>query len=93
MQVKVREKGQMTLPKEVRDEVGVAAGERLTVFVVDGEIRMRPVKGTVDRLFGSMKRYLDPNAPKRIIEETIAMEKEAAAQGWIEREERWKRNQ
>ena len=93
MQVKVREKGQVTLPKEVRDEIGLTPGESLTVFVIDGEIRMRPVKGLADRLFGSMKQYLDPNAPKRTIEETLAMEKEAAAEGWIERELRWKRDQ
>ena len=57
MQVKIREKGQMTLPKEVRDEIGLNPGESLTVFVVDGEIRMRPSKGVADRLFGSLKPY------------------------------------
>ena len=93
MQVKVREKGQMTLPKEVRDQIGVSPGESLTVFVVDGEIRMRPTKGVAERLFGSMNKYLDPDAPNRTIEETIALEKEAAAQGWIEREVRWRNSQ
>ena len=57
MQVKVREKGQMTLPKEVREEIGLNAGESLTVLVVDGEIRMRPTRGVTDRLFGSLKPY------------------------------------
>jgi AbrB family looped-hinge helix DNA binding protein len=93
MQVKIREKGQMTLPKEVREQIGVSAGESLTVLVVDGEIRMRPTKGVVERLFGSMKKYIDPDAPNRTIEETIALEKEAAAMGWTEREARWQNNQ
>lgn len=57
MQVKVRKKGQMTLPKEVRDEIGLVPGESLTVLIVDGEIRMRPTRGMVDRLFGSLKPY------------------------------------
>ncbi len=57
MQVKIREKGQMTLPKEVREEIGLEIGESLTVMVIDGEIRMRPTKGVADRLFGALKPY------------------------------------
>jgi AbrB family looped-hinge helix DNA binding protein len=92
MQVKIREKGQMTLPKEIRDKVGVETGESLTVLVIDGEIRMRPAKGVVDRLFGSMTSDLEQSEPKETLEETLAREKQSAAEGWVEREIKWKRN-
>jgi AbrB family looped-hinge helix DNA binding protein len=83
MQIKVREKGQMTLPKEVRDEIGVEPGESLSVFVINGEIRMRPVKGVVERTFGAFRHLAEANRSKTI-EEILAAEKEAAAQGWVE---------
>ena len=83
MQVKVREKGQMTLPKEVRDQIGVSPGESLTIFVVDGEIRMRPTKGVVERTFGMFHHLAESNKSKSI-EEILAEEKEAAARGWVE---------
>ena len=91
MQVKVREKGQMTLPKEVRDEVGVAAGESLTVLVVDGEIRMRPVKGVVERTFGIFSKYAEASHGKSIAEilaaEDAAVER-AIVEDWLETEKR-----
>lgn len=83
MQVKVREKGQMTLPKEVRDEIGLKAGERLSILVVDGEIRMRPTKDVVERTFGMFSHLAEANKGKTI-EEILAAEKEAAARGWVE---------
>ena len=83
MQVRIRDKGQMTLPKEVREQIGVSAGESLTVLVVDGEIRMRPTKGVVERTFGMFHHLVESNRSKTI-EEILAEEKEAAARGWVE---------
>ncbi len=37
-------KGQLTLPKEIRDQLGLAAGAKLDfVLEVDGTIRVRPI--------------------------------------------------
>lgn len=36
-------KGQLVIPKTIRDDVGVAFGHQLTACVVDGEIRLRPL--------------------------------------------------
>ena len=80
MQVKVREKGQMTLPKEVRDEVGLEAGESLSILVIDGEIRMRPVKGVVERTFGVFHHLVDPNRSGSI-DEILAEEEAAISRG------------
>jgi AbrB family looped-hinge helix DNA binding protein len=83
MQIKVREKGQLTLPKEIRDEIGVEPGESLSVLVINGEIRMRPVKGVVERTFGKFRHLAEINKGKTF-EEILAAEKEAAARGWVE---------
>lgn len=43
--VKLSSKGQLVIPKAVRDDAQVAAGSRLEVRFVDGEIRLRPLVG------------------------------------------------
>ena len=44
-------KGQTTLPKAVRDALGVRPGDRVRYFVVDGEVCIRAVR-PIRRLFG-----------------------------------------
>jgi AbrB family looped-hinge helix DNA binding protein len=83
MKVKVRDKGQMTLPKEIREEIGLEVGESLSVLVIDGEIRMRPVKGVVERTAGMFSEYAKANRGKSI-EQILAEEKDAIAKGWVE---------
>jgi AbrB family looped-hinge helix DNA binding protein len=53
----VTSKGQVTLPKEVREHLHIAAGDRLD-FVIDeaGEVRLRPLRGSVQALFGLLRR-------------------------------------
>ncbi|MXW16191.1 MAG: AbrB/MazE/SpoVT family DNA-binding domain-containing protein [Gemmatimonadetes bacterium] len=50
----VTKKGQTTLPKPVRDTLGVKAGDRLRYIVLDGEVRILPVR-PIRRLFGVLK--------------------------------------
>ena len=38
----VTKKGQTTLPKPVRDTLGVRAGDRVRYIVLDGEVRILP---------------------------------------------------
>jgi antitoxin PrlF len=50
-------KGQITLPKEVREHLHVSEGDRLE-FVIGarGEVQVRPVTGSVRDLFGCVHR-------------------------------------
>ena len=50
----VTKKGQTTLPKAVRDALGVQAGDRVRYVVLDGEARMLPVR-PIDRLVGALR--------------------------------------
>lgn len=47
----VTSKGQTTLPKTVREILGVEAGDRIRYMIQDGEVRIRPVR-PISRLFG-----------------------------------------
>ena len=63
----ITSKGQITLPREVRDHLHVREGDRVE-FEIDreGEVRVRPMTGTVEELFGMLRR---PGAPSRSLEE------------------------
>ena len=50
----VTKKGQTTLPKPVRETLGVKAGDRVRYVVLDGEVRILPVR-PIRRLFGVLK--------------------------------------
>lgn len=50
----ITKKGQTTLPKPVRDTLGVRAGDRVRYVVLDGEVRILPVR-SIRRLFGVLK--------------------------------------
>ena len=43
--------GRTTLPKAVREALGVGPGDRVRYFVVDGEVRIRAVR-PIQHLFG-----------------------------------------
>ena len=47
-------KGQITLPKAVREALGVQTGDRVRYIIQDGEVRIRPVR-PMSRLFGVVK--------------------------------------
>ena len=53
----ITSKGQITLPKEVREALRVDAGDRLD-FVINerGEVSIRTLRGDVTRLRGILKR-------------------------------------
>jgi antitoxin PrlF len=63
----ITSKGQITLPKEVRDHLRVAEGDRLDFLIEpEGEVRLRPVGRSVRELFGVLRR---PNQPACTVEE------------------------
>lgn len=48
-------KGQVTIPKHVRDRLGVKAGDRVTFTVLpDGVVLMRPKIGSIRKLGGML---------------------------------------
>ena len=53
MTYKVGPKGQVLLPKALRDRLGIEPGYEVTVEEVDGEIRIRPAAG-LPRLRGML---------------------------------------
>lgn len=57
MKSKVSEKGQVTIPKRVRDQLGIRAGDELDFEADAGRIVVTKVveKDPYDRLYGSLK--------------------------------------
>lgn len=63
----VTDKGQVTVPKEIRDRTGIAPGTRLDFEVLeDGTLRVRVLARGADNLFGLLQR---PDTAARSIEE------------------------
>lgn len=63
----ITSKGQITLPREVRDHLHVREGDRVEFEIGrDGEVRVRPMTGSVDALFGMLRR---PGVPPRSLED------------------------
>lgn len=50
----VTKKGQTTLPKPVRETLGVRAGDRVRYVILEGEVRILSVR-PIDRLFGALE--------------------------------------
>ena len=66
----VTAKGQITLPKAVREALGVQTGDRVRYIIQDGEVRIRPVR-PISRLFGVVK-YDGPPVSLEDMERSIA---------------------
>ena len=71
----VTKKGQTTLPKPVRDLLGVQTGDRVRYVVLDGEVRILPVR-PIRRLFG----VLEHDGPAVTVEEMKRAVADAASE-------------
>lgn len=49
-------KGQMTLPKDVRDDLNLKPGDRIDIVKVQGRYVLRPRNLTVDDVYGMLRR-------------------------------------
>ena len=55
----ITSKGQTTLPKPVREALGVGAGDRVRYVINDGEVRILAVR-PIGRLFGALRHDAPP---------------------------------
>jgi AbrB family looped-hinge helix DNA binding protein len=63
----VSAKGQITLPRFVRQALGLKPGSTVSLTLTDGELRLRPSStGIARRLAGSLQRYARPGTTKSI---------------------------
>ena len=66
-------KGQITLPKEVRSRLGVAAGDHVEFAISDdGSITIRSVKKSALRLHGVIDQSADRPVPVEDLDQAIA---------------------
>ena len=70
----ITKKGQTTLPKPVRETLGVQAGDRVRYVISEGEVRILPVR-PISQLFG----VLQHDGPAVTVEEMEQAVAEGAA--------------
>lgn len=63
-------KGQTTLPKPVREALGVSPGDRVRYIILGREVRILPVR-PIGRLFGTL-RYEGPPVSLSDMERAVA---------------------
>lgn len=65
-------KGQVTVPKEVREHLHLASGDRLE-FVIEqnGRVSLQPLGGSVRRLFGMFRQEERPTPTVEQMEEAL----------------------
>jgi len=72
----ITKKGQTTLPKPVREMLGVQAGDRVRYVIADGEVRLLPVR-PISRLYGLLRHA----GPVVTVEEMEHAVSDGAAEG------------
>jgi AbrB family looped-hinge helix DNA binding protein len=70
-------KSQVTLPKQIRDFLGVKAGERISFVIEDNTVKIVPIKSKLEENFGKVKPIQKPEDFKQIresVEQKISKE-------------------
>lgn len=70
-------KGQVTIPAELRKELGLKEGDRVEFVRENGSFRVQRAESVVARLAGSLSSYasgraIDPDEIHQIVEEGVA---------------------
>ena len=52
----ITSKGQTTIPKYVREALGVEAGDKVRYVITDGDVRLLPLR-PINRLFGLLEHH------------------------------------
>lgn len=76
---RVTQKGQVTIPVELREEFNIRGGDYVVFQKVDGDLVIRREMDIVRRTAGALKQYrkatpVDPADEKTAVEEAIAEE-------------------
>lgn len=68
-------KGQVTIPKAIRDRLGMKEGEKVIFVMRDQEVILKVVKGTILDLKGSVRPSASPEDFEKIrhsVKQTVA---------------------
>jgi AbrB family looped-hinge helix DNA binding protein len=69
MMAKITSKGQLTIPKQIREALGVKPGDRILFSIEEGKTFIYPVRGTLLDLRGSLKPTKTPEDLQNVGEE------------------------
>ncbi|MEP7362349.1 MAG: AbrB/MazE/SpoVT family DNA-binding domain-containing protein [Acidobacteriota bacterium] len=72
MTTTISSKGQITIPKEIRDQLNLTEGTKFAIRVVNGRIELIPKNVSVWSLMGSLKSRLDRPVTIEEMDEGIA---------------------
>ena len=78
--IHLRPKGQMTLPADIREKLGLNEGDRLHIELKDRSIIISRPADIIDRTAGALKRYTK-NSPKLTLEEIDRIAAHGIAEG------------
>jgi AbrB family looped-hinge helix DNA binding protein len=73
-------KGQVTIPAEFRDALGLKEGDRLVWWIENGQLTVTSARAYMQRLGGMLKPLIDPTMPSP----TLAEMNDAIDAGWTE---------
>jgi antitoxin PrlF len=80
MKATVSSKGQITLPRAVREALGITKGSTLSLRLAEGEVSLSPVAtDAAGRLAGSLRRYGRPGRRAKVRAQTRKRVARAAA--------------
>jgi AbrB family looped-hinge helix DNA binding protein len=81
---KLTRKGQMTVPADIRRELGLSEGDRITVTSEDGVVTIRRAENVAERTAGILNKYaINPPPSAKELRELAA---DAWAQAAAERD-------
>lgn len=71
IEARITSKGQTTIPVEIRDKLGLQAGDRIAFIEMENGFLIIPRNRPVDVLFGSLADYAIPGATLEDYDEAI----------------------
>ena len=81
MATRVTSKGQVTIPKRIREALGIKPGSRVDFVLAEGRVTLEPVAGGVEALTGSLRKYVRKGVriPDAVVMEQVRREVAHAA--------------